>query len=367
MPPPHLPDLLIEGYRGLRRLELKKLGHVNLIVGRNGVGKTSVLEAVRLYASPRLAKTITEIATERDEADSGGEPIKVSTATLASFFLGRPDIRKHTAVFSVGALANPARFSIEWTVFEDGEPRVVSFDQISGTEPASRTLLKSQQGWGTHFLHLDVQTRHGFLPITELTLFSELADDAPLRKAEVVLSKGVPNSQFALLWDKIVLTPDEDRLNAALSHLLPDITRIALTQEPGRSQRLAYARLRNSDERVPIRSLGDGMSRFLAIALALVNARDGFLLIDEFENGLHYTTQESLWKFIIQTARELNVQVFATTHSRDCIAAFGRATKADPQSSGMLFRLEQFNGEIVETHFDESEIATVTENLIEVR
>ena len=113
--------------------------------------------------------------------------------------------------------------------------------------------------------------------------------------------------------------------------------------------------------------MGDGVFRFLSLSCALVAAKDGFLLIDEFENGLHYTTQESLWKFLIQTARELNVQVFATTHSRDCIAAFGRATAADRNSSGILFRLEEFNGEIVETHFDENSIATITENLIEVR
>ena len=52
------------------------------------------------------------------------------------------------------------------------------------------------------------------------------------------------------------------------------------------------------------------MQRTFGIALALVNARNGLLLIDEFENGLHYLVQPDLWRLIFQVARRLNVQVF---------------------------------------------------------
>lgn len=83
------------------------------------------------------------------------------------------------------------------------------------------------------------------------------------------------------------------------------------------------------------------MNRLLGILLALLNARDGFLLIDEIEIGLHYTVQVEMWKLILAMAHRLNVQVFATTHSRDCIEAFQHATSASTAAHGQLIRLQR--------------------------
>ena len=91
------------------------------------------------------------------------------------------------------------------------------------------------------------------------------------------------------------------------------------------------------------------MLRALGISLALVNVKDGILLIDEFENGLYYSVQPELWQFIFRVARRLNVQVFATTHSWDCIEAFQKAASTDKQAEGFLIRLESKLGDIVAT------------------
>ena len=118
---------------------------------------------------------------------------------------------------------------------------------------------------------------------------------------------------------------------------------------------------------MPLRSLGDGMVRVLGIALALVNVINGILLIDEIENGLHYLVQPDLWRLIFQTARQLNVQVFATTHSWDCIQAFQQVAQEDTESEGMLIRLEAKDGNIAATLFDEEELGIATREQIEVR
>ncbi|HVB23053.1 MAG TPA: AAA family ATPase [Ktedonobacteraceae bacterium] len=110
-----------------------------------------------------------------------------------------------------------------------------------------------------------------------------------------------------------------------------------------------------------------GKIRVLTITLALVNARDGLLLIDEFENGLHYSVQPDLWRLIFQVANRLNVQVFATTHSWDCIEAFQSATEGDTQDTAMLIRLESRKHGIRATLFDQSELSIVTREQIEVR
>ena len=84
--------------------------------------------------------------------------------------------------------------------------------------------------------------------------------------------------------------------------------------------------------------MGDGLHRVLDVILRLVAVQDGFLLIDEFENGLHYSIHEKLWHLIFTVATERNVQVFVTTHSDDCVKAFTRVS-LQSEEKGVLYRL----------------------------
>lgn len=126
-------------------------------------------------------------------------------------------------------------------------------------------------------------------------------------------------------------------------------------------------RLAGSSEPVTLRSMGDGMVRLFHLALALVNSKGGLLLVDEIENGLHYSVYEDLWNLVFRTARDLDVQVFATTHSWNCIEAFQKAACADVASEGYLIRLGWKRDEVVATVYDESDLAIVTRDHIEVR
>ncbi|MGH2639452.1 MAG: AAA family ATPase, partial [Rhabdochlamydiaceae bacterium] len=121
------------------------------------------------------------------------------------------------------------------------------------------------------------------------------------------------------------------------------------------------------NEPLPLGSLGNGMLRVLGIVLALANAKDGMLVVDEIENGIHYSAQKELWQMIFRLARSLNVQVFATTHSWDCIEAFQVAAEEDKQEEGILIRLSLKKDEIVSTLFNEEELQIATRGSLEVR
>jgi AAA15 family ATPase/GTPase len=114
--------------------------------------------------------------------------------------------------------------------------------------------------------------------------------------------------------------------------------------------------------------MGDGINRVLTIILALVNADNGFLLIDEFENGLHYIVQEQLWKVIFNLAQKLNVQVFVTTHSEDCIAGFESILNSFNNTlEGKLIRLDNVNGTITQVEFNAQELKIASDQKIEIR
>src|SRR5690606_12575313 len=130
---------------------------------------------------------------------------------------------------------------------------------------------------------------------------------SPLAPCQFVSSGGPDDWEIAHLWDRIALTDLEDAVTAALRLVEPRIERITLVGEGvgARRERSVLVKLTGQDRRVTLRSMGEGINRLFGLMLALVNARDGVLLVDEIENGLHYTVLPSLWRLILATAEEL--------------------------------------------------------------
>jgi AAA15 family ATPase/GTPase len=118
--------------------------------------------------------------------------------------------------------------------------------------------------------------------------------------------------------------------------------------------------------------MGDGVAHALQIALQIHAAQGGFLLIDEFENGLHYSIQEKVWEMVFALAEELDIQVFATTHSRDCISSFAAVAHRNKATEGMLIRmgrsaLKGDNNKVIGTPYTEEELAAALEMSRDVR
>jgi len=99
----------------------------------------------------------------------------------------------------------------------------------------------------------------------------------------------------------------------------------------------------------------------------LACAKDGILLVDEIENGIHWTVLPEVWIFILKVAKRLNVQVFATTHSNDCLKAFHQATKEDKDMEGVAVRIEKKEAEFSAEIFDESRLSVIDKEDIEIR
>jgi predicted ATPase len=116
-----------------------------------------------------------------------------------------------------------------------------------------------------------------------------------------------------------------------------------------RDARMALLKFRGQG-RIPLRSMGDGLTKLFHIAIAVASASKGVLLIDEFENGLHWSVQEKLWIAIAKAAREFGVQVFSTTHSRDCIEGFAAAVGGGGPGDAAVYRLERRADDVFATN-----------------
>jgi len=119
-------------------------------------------------------------------------------------------------------------------------------------------------------------------------------------------------------------------------------------------------------EMIPLPLVGDGMVRLASIVLAIASAPGGVVLVDEVENGLHYSVMEKVWRAIGEAAQSQDVQIFATTHSFECI---GAACDAFAETPGhfRLFRLERGQERIVSVEYDIETARTALVHGMEVR
>jgi AAA15 family ATPase/GTPase len=349
-----LNSLEVRRFRAFQHLCIEQLGRVNLIVGKNNVGKSCLLEAIQLYATRALPSTIWQVLEAHDEDIESSSRrhanIEEILSSVKYLFYGRKDIIDSVDPIEIGPMDASNEKLLISIMFYRTQPTL--FD-----EEISVPRFSIQLG----------ENRHVNYP---LELSSPRLLRSELKEINCILTtaNGLNKRRIAELWDKIALTNLEDEVLIALRIIAPGMQAINIVGDPIRGRgRSAIAKVTDIAEPLPIRSLGDGMQRMLGIVLALVNARDGLLLIDEIENGLHYSAQMGLWRLIFQLAHKLNVQVFVTTHSWDCITAFQQAAQEDKQEESMLIRLELKKGEINATLFDEQKLAIATHEQIEVR
>jgi AAA15 family ATPase/GTPase len=112
--------------------------------------------------------------------------------------------------------------------------------------------------------------------------------------------------------------------------------------------------LRKSDGMLhKLSTFGDGVRHFIFIVSSLMFSKNGVIYLDEMDNGIHYSKLDELWEVILKTSKDLNVQVFATTHSKECIESYARVAKKLADEEVSLTQLVKLkNGEIKSGTYD---------------
>lgn len=373
MSPLLLNSLVVNDFRCFKHLYVSRLGRVNLITGKNNVGKTALLEALWLYSRGGAPFEILELLAMRDEwldrrrypATDRPEEQGEQASIIKNLFYCRPSIDQPGDAITIGP-TEKATLSIAVNWFKKSDA-----DRIDRLDMMEEWTPQDAAGPDERIPYLVVRNTNHLLdryPLARL-FGGDLGYPRPrdIVPGNFIRFQGLSVADVSLLWDKIALSPREDDVYEALRIVLPDVDRVTLIGDRDRNGwRVPIVKVKGLEEPVPLRSVGAGMSRLFGLALGLVGAKDGMLLNDEVESGLHYSIQPNMWRLIFAVAKRLNVQVFATTHSWDCIQAFQRAA-AENEDEGVLIRLQRRGEDVEAVLFDESELAIATREQIEVR
>ncbi|MDE2725882.1 MAG: AAA family ATPase [Gemmatimonadota bacterium] len=382
--PLHLPSLSIKGFRGIDELTIDRLGRVTLIAGKNSVGKTTVLDAIQVYAARGHYDILSQLLTSRQEVsiatvDNVHERRKF-VPDFPALFHGR-DVSK-CARIAIGPKSDADQLRIEESLLNEDElasklEKYLSLHVSSGYMQAFRVVFQDTEQMLPWIL--PVQGSDAARTVERYSVSACLYSYQPLVRYKWTAPIGcqllgpglLSDEEIIRFWNAIALTEDEDRAVQALRLIFGnDLERVAVRRDEisdtEHDVQRVVARLRGQTRPVPLQSLGNGALHLAGVALALTNSRDGFLLIDEAENGIHHSVQRDYWRMVFETAQANNVQVLATTHSFDCLRGFAQAMTDCEDIDGALVRLERENGTLRAVEYSERNIKAIAKQRIDI-
>ncbi len=357
-----LTSIQIENFRCFDRLKVDGLSRVNLIAGQNNVGKTAFLEAIGLWASGTNPAGLTYLSGVRSLLEKVTPDItqELLLAPLFKDFDDSKTIRiegclNHSKQHS---LTIRSKHTVAETISLTAEKYEAGLGAITSNSNQVLTLNHiSPEGQST-------ENKFWIEGSNNIRGSSELA--APNLRIVFIAAHGVQSSKVrSEMFGQLELVSSDYALVESLKLIDPRLKRITTIVVSGFP--ILYGDI-GLKRLVPLSLMGDGLNRLVSILLTLATNRDGLVLIDEIENGLHHSVLENVWQVINDAAHRFNVQVIATTHSYECIqAASNIFLNNGHRSAFRLHRLDRIEETFQSVIYDDEALEGAMQGYLEVR
>lgn len=313
-------NLEIHNLRSIKDLKIEGLGQFNLFVGENNCGKSTVLEAMYMAcAVPQLPLFAMNSGrgvrtTQNEDFLTLFHNFKIKEP-LAVCFSDNNKYRK-VSTFAIKTDRMPQ-------VIMNGMPQEISQIRQFDIKVESNVLESS---YTIHYDQKNVTPERIILSDEEL---ENLTNDKSVKSVQFITAHWV-NYNTVEYVNNLVVNKQKSSLIENLQKIDSSIRDIQIGNNNNIYLDTGLPKL------MPIHFAGLGVQKFVCIASIVSSLKDGVLLIDEFENGLHYKTMDVLWNAVVSLCKERNVQLFVTTHSYECIESF---ITAAPE--GVVYRIER--------------------------
>ncbi len=352
----------IKNFRCFDELTVEGMGRINLIAGKNNVGKTALLEALWVHnsgiAEPERILLL--------DAARGAWAVNTDTTIDNLFFHFDQEL---TIELITTSIPYYGQRRLDITVHENPNPEIAldgsSGDQLSSITSASQRqiVIDCLDEYGRSY-----SSRAWWGGVVSLPTVRAVKDNMPTfqQRAAVFLHsrRRTDTTPEANLLSQLMIDGQELGVTEILREIEPRLDRLTVLSLRERPEIFASIGLKKL---VPLHLMGEGTSRILSLALAIATAPGGIVLVDEIENGIHYSVMEKVWKAIGSFARSYDVQLFATTHSRECVYYAHKAFESDEEEEMRFFRIDRVNGRSRAVMYDREILGTALEAGLGIR
>lgn len=317
----HISGINIKSFRGIKNLELKDTKLINILTGDNNGGKTSVLEVIRSVEDPGNLKTWKELIRKNNS---------VSVDKGITYYEGFYDLfdineEKKKIEYDV-CLSDPKRHNVRLTA-EESEEEITTkeFMKIQGL------AVPEEEAVHDNFLNISKLTLKTVLDEKEIMKDSlyeaqfryqpEYKNMDRILEGDIIYISPVCHAEGDVYLSKILDYPDMyEQMLQVLKEYDEDIISINYDSNEKRFGKGNYKILSKSSKKALLLNVyGDGMKKAVLLMSAVIAAKDGILLLDEFETAIHTSAMSKTFKWIVESCKRLNVQVFMTSHSKEAI------------------------------------------------
>jgi AAA domain, putative AbiEii toxin, Type IV TA system len=369
----------IARFRGLRDCMVDGFGRVNLIIGRNNCGKTAFMEALRLAEDAQDAahyllrdqRMRLGRGVKRHDFERYWQPIffdldakaGLSISTIHDDGVGkRLEVRQGAVseeIISDKRNGRNAPDDDELETEDFGKPPAWALDLEITTWARGLIDLRLAPPPGGIKLQQRVVSMPGGMRIPPV---SSTGGEGGYW---VGSSPGIGEIEVSFV-SALKQRGQETSLVELLREVDRRLTGIELLA-PGGDVAELFVRLDNGTPMLPVRLMGEGFQHCLEIGAGAAVHDWPNLFIDEIENGMHHLVLEPLWRWIASTARRRNLQVFATTHSEECIQAACRAFQGLDDDGLRVIRLDRLESETRAIIYDRALIEVAERTGTEIR
>jgi len=359
-----IDSIKITNFRGFQSLDVPHLKKLNLLVGQNSSGKSSFLEAIFLASGSLAAHAVFTLRATRRMGNQIMRPIDAQTyrGLWEDLFFDFNEKR-----ISIKVSGNPNSDSRRlWIEYTSSEAQELPF----GKESTSTMNLEQM----TAMPQIEFKwKREGHPEILSHPKFTNTGLETETKEV----------SFFPCIWytPGAVESPDEnskrfseldkrgdgklDLIKAAISKEFPFIKDVSIQFHAGLP--MMFATLDKKPRKMPVALLSDGINRLLGICISLGYFAGGTMLIDQFEDGFHHSLLPSIWKSIYKLATDFKVQLFASTHSKECMDAMLPVIKGHEEDFCLLRASRTENVGCTVTSLPGSYLESALEQEFEVR
>lgn len=300
-----LSKVNIVTFKGLQNVTLEGIGQINLIVGDNNVGKTSVLEALVFDNNPYKF-----------------------LANLSGIYFSKSDI--NDANNSINAIApfvnsqqgnNLIQINAQFTSSKKIEKFSISYREINPFTENSKTT-EQDNSEASAKSHITI-AKNGSVEYRVIQS-TEVSDFADIKYIPFISSKVLYADDLLGFYSRAVV-PSKNRKDALIQDMkffIPELEDIEISTDNTNNAPLLITRVANLDLALPLSMYGDGSIKFFRMLLEIAISTNNRLMIDEIDSGIHFSRMKSLWRVIIRSAIQNNTQLFITTHNDECLLFF---------------------------------------------